>query len=122
MIENNKGVSLIIIILGVIFFMIISLFVYQEFLSAKGEEDNINFSKIGNLLIDNPGFDVNTWYLSYETAGDPANNAKLLFDGESICKNESNSCSYLFAGDRVDIKGIESNGIVLVKELKVVDN
>lgn len=120
MIETNKGVSLIIMILGVIVLMIIGLFVYQEFLSPKGEEDNINFSKSGNLIINNPGFDAGIWYLSFESQGASANSVKLLFDKESICRNENNSCSSLLAGSRVDIKGIENNGAVLIKELRLI--
>jgi hypothetical protein len=122
MFDANKGISLVIMILSVIVLMIMGLFVYQEFLSPIGGEDNINFSETGNLIINNPGFEENVWYLSYETSGVSAKSVKLSFDDDSICKNESNSCSNLIIGDRVDVKGVESNGIVLVKEIKLEDS
>jgi hypothetical protein len=122
MFDTNKGISLVIMILSVIVLMIIGLFVYQEFFSSKGGEDNINFSETGNLIINNSGFEENIWYLSYEVPGSSANSVKLSFSDDSVCKNESNSCSNLITGDRVDIKGVESNGIVLVKELKLITN
>ncbi len=122
MFNTNRGISLVIMILSVIVLMIIGLFVYQEFFSFKGGEDNINFSETGNLMINNPGFKENIWYLSYEVPGSPANNVKLSFSDDSVCKNESNSCSNLITGDRVDIKGVENNGIILVKELKLTTN
>jgi len=122
MIETNKGISLVIMILGVIFLMIIGLFVYREFLSSSGEESNINFSEEGNLIINNPGFEANIWYLSYEAVGNSANSVKLSFDQDSVCKNGSNSCLNLTIGERVNIKGIKSNEIVLVKELKTIAN
>jgi len=119
MFETNKGISLVIMIISVIVLMIIGLFVYQEFFTFKGGEDNVNFSKTGNLMINNPGFEENIWYLSYETKGSSANSIKLSFDDNSICKNETNLCSNLNIGERVDIKGVESSGVVLVKELKL---
>lgn len=122
MVETNKGISLVIMILGVIVLMIIGLFVYREFLSSNGEEDNINFSQEGNLIINNPGFENNIWYLSYEFSGSPANSAKLSFNEDSICKNASGSCSNLTIGERVNIKGIKNDEIVLVKELKAINN
>jgi hypothetical protein len=120
MVETNKGISLVIMILGVIVLMIIGLFVYREFLSSSGEENNINFSQEGNLIINNPGFENNIWYLSYESSGSPTNSAKLSFDKDSVCKSASGSCSNLTIGERVNIKGIRSNEIVLVKELKAI--
>lgn len=121
MFESSKGISLIIMILSVIFIMIIGLFVYQEFFSSKGGEENINFSRTGNLINNNPGFENNIWYLSYETPGAPANSVKLSFDEESFCKNGNNSCFNLSVGARVEVKGIEKGGNVLVKELEVLE-
>lgn len=117
MVETNKGISLIMSILGIIVLMIIGLFVYQEFFSTKGEADNVNFSEIGNLIINNPGFEENAWYLSYEISGVSANSVKLSFDEDSICRNETNSCSDLTSGERVEVRGLENNGMVVVREI-----
>jgi hypothetical protein len=119
MIEKNKGISLIIAILSVIVLIIIVFFVYQEFFSFKGEKENINFLKTGNLIINNPGLENNIWYLSYESQGSPAKLAKLSFDEDSVCRNKVDSCSELNVGERVDVKGVEKNGEVLVKEIKL---
>jgi hypothetical protein len=116
MLETNRGISLIIMILGVIVLTIIGLFVYWEFFSSTREEENINFAEEGNLLINNPGFMENVWYLSYESAGSSAKSAKLSFDEDSICNGEMN-CSNLVSGERVKIKGIENSGEVLVRKL-----
>jgi len=122
MLEANKGISLVIMILSVIVLMIIGIFVYWEFFSSSGEEENINFFKEGNIIINNPGFIGNVWYLSYENFGAPANSIKLSFDGDSVCKNENNLCSDLINGERVEIRGVENNGEVLVRELKLIES
>ncbi len=121
MIETNKGTSLVIIILSVIVLIIISLFVYWQFFSSTGEKENINFIEEGNIIINNPGFVENIWYLSYETVGAPANSVKLIFNEDSICENETNSCLDLTIGDRVEIRGLENNGEVLVKKLEKIE-
>lgn len=122
MLEANKGISLVIMILSVILLMIIGIFVYWEFFSSTGEEENINFFKEGNIIINNPGFIGNVWYLSYENSGAPANSIKLYFDEDSICKNENNLCSDLINGERVEIRGMENNGEVLVREIKLIES
>jgi hypothetical protein len=109
-------------ILSVILLLIIGFFVYWEFLSSETKKENINFFKEGNILINNPGFEEGIWYLSYETQGSPANSIKLSFDETSVCKNQKNSCLYLIAGERVEIRGIERNNEVLIKELKVLSD
>jgi hypothetical protein len=116
MLETNKGISLVIMILGVIVLTIIGLFVYWEFFSSAREEESINFAEEGNLLINNPGFAENVWYLSYESVGSSARSAKLSFDEDSVCNGEMD-CSSLVSGERVKIKGIENNGEVLVRKL-----
>ncbi|HNY35934.1 MAG TPA: hypothetical protein PLD14_01920 [Candidatus Pacearchaeota archaeon] len=121
MIEANKGTSLVIIILSVIVLLIISLFVYWEFFSSAGENDNINFFKEGNIIINNPGFIKDIWYLSYETKNSSINTAKLFFNKDSVCKNKTDSCLDLAAGESVEVKGVEKNGDVLVKELKLIE-
>jgi hypothetical protein len=120
MFELNKGISLVVMILSVIVLMIIGLFVYWEFFFFAEEKDNIDFSKEGNILINNPGFIENVWYLSYETPGAPANSVKLSFDEKSVCENQKESCLDLTNGERVEIRGIENNNEVLVRELKTI--
>jgi hypothetical protein len=119
--ETNKGISLVIMILSIILLMIVGLFVYWEFFTINSEGENINFFKEGNLMINNPGFMKGVWYLSYEFQGSPANSIKLSFDKDSVCKNETNLCSDLISGERVEIRGIETDGEVLVKELRKIN-
>lgn len=117
--ESNKGISLVIMILSIILLMIIGLFVYWEFFSNDNKEEDI-FFKEGNLMINNPGFIEGVWYLSYESQGNSANSIKLSFNENSICNNETN-CSDLVSGDRVEIRGVETNNEVLIKELRKID-
>jgi spore germination protein GerM len=85
------------------------------------QEMQVNFSRTGNLMINNPGLDKDTWYLSYETAGKPANQTKLNFDEKTVCLTESGSQNCLNldlnAGDRVSIEGAEKNGSVTISKL-----
>jgi len=122
MFRKEKGVSLIIAILSIIVLAIIGFFAYQQFFSHAGVDGNINFSRVGNLTINNPGTEENIWYLVYESPGSPANTAKLVFDNKSVCKNESNSCLDLIAGRRVNIKGIKNNNEALVREMEFLDS
>jgi|GEM_PF-1065730 hypothetical protein len=122
MIETNKGVSLVVMILSVIVVMIIGFFAYQQFFSHGGSKENINFSKTGNLVINNPGMESDVWYLIYEIPGSPAIPAKLSFDAKSVCKNQSNSCLDLIVGERVSIKGIEEGGEITVREMDFLDS
>jgi hypothetical protein len=120
MIETNKGTSLVIMILSVIVLVIIGLFVYQEFFTSTGNKQNINFIEEGNLVFNNPGLVENVWYLVYDTEGAAANNVKLIFDENSVCKNQT-SCSDLMIGQDVEIRGVKNNGEVLVKELRLTE-
>jgi len=118
----NKGVSLIMIALVAIVFIILGTFAYMQFFSKGSSEENINFSKFGNLVINNPGLDADVWYLVYEAPGKPAEMIKLSFDASSSCKNIGGSCLDLYQGERVSIKGISREGYVSVKELESLDN
>ena len=122
MIETNKGVSVVVMILSIIVVMIIAFFAYQQFFSHGSTEENINFSKTGNLVVNNPGMESNIWYLIYENLGSPAVSTKLSFDEKSICNKESSSCLDLIVGEKVLIKGIEENGTVLVRELELLES
>lgn len=120
MLETNRGISLIVTALSVMVVLIIGFFAYQEFFSHAGVKENINFSRTGNLVINNPGLEENVWYLIYETPGSPAATTKLSFDDKSVCKTQDESCLSLVVGDRVSVKGIEGDGKVLVRELEVI--
>jgi hypothetical protein len=120
--ETNRGVSLVVIVLSVIVVVIIGFFVYQQFFSHSGIKDNINFSRTGNLVMNNPGLESDAWYLSYENPGSPANVAKLSFDSKSSCRNQSNSCLDLIVGEKVSIKGIEDDGVILVREMEFLNS
>lgn len=109
-------------VLSVIVLAIIGFFVYQQFFTHAGTKENINFSRVGNLVINNPGLEEGVWHLVYETPGSPANAVKLVFDGKSNCKNQTGSCLDLIVGERVSVKGIENGGGVLVKEMEFLDN
>lgn len=113
---------MVVAILSIIVLFIIGFFTYQQFFSHSGTDGNINFSRPGNLTINNPGMEDNIWYLVYESPGSPANTVKLAFNDKSVCKNESNSCLDLITGRRVDIKGIKNDSEVLVREMKFLDS
>lgn len=113
---------MVIAILSIIVLVIIGFFAYQQFFSHTGADGNINFSRAGNLTINNPGMEENVWYLIYESPGSPANTAKLVFDDKSVCKNESNSCLDLITGRRINVKGINNDNEVLVREMEFLDS
>lgn len=121
MTEANRGVSLVVIILSVIVVMIMGFFVYQQFFSRGGRGESVNFSRTGNLVIDNPGMESGVWYLVYETPGSPANSVKLSFDSKSSCKNRDNSCLDLVIGEKVSVKGIKDGDDVKVREMEFLD-
>jgi len=122
MTETNKGVSLLVMILSVIVVMIMGFFVYQQFFSQNGKEPAVNFSRTGNLVIDNPGLEPGIWYLVYEAPGSPANSAKLSFDSKSVCRNQNNSCLDLVVGEKVSVKGIKDGDAVTVREMEFLDD
>ena len=113
---------MVVMVLSVMVLTIIGFFVYQQFFSHAGAEENINFSRTGNLVINNPGLEENVWHLIYETPGSPANTVKLIFNAKSVCKNQTGSCLDLIVGERVSVKGIDNGGGVLVKEMEFLDN
>lgn len=121
MIEANRRVSLAVIFLSVIVAAIICFFVYQQFFSAVGKKENVDFSRTGNLVLNNPGLESGVWYLIYESPGSPANSVKLSFEEESVCGNQGDSCLDLIVGERVLIKGIRTENTVLVREMKFFD-
>ncbi|MDD4531520.1 MAG: hypothetical protein PHH21_02315, partial [Candidatus Pacebacteria bacterium] len=112
----------VVMILSVIVVMIMGFFVYQQFFSQNGKKEAVNFSRTGNLVIDNPGMEPGIWYLVYEAPGSPANSAKLSFDSKSVCRNQNNSCLDLVVGEKVSVKGIKDGDAVAVREMEFLDD
>lgn len=91
-------------------------------------ESEINFSKSGVTVKNLPGLKSDQWYLLYEEPGKPALNAELQFDTESLCGNEERKtmCMLLSIsdygmknGEKVEIRGIEHDDVLKVRELIV---
>ena len=80
------------------------------------DENKIDFREKGNLVKNNPGMEIGTWYLVYEKPGQSALNKKLIFSAESKCTYEAITklCyeTQMVRGDRVFVAGeTEENGI-----------
>ena len=77
-----------------------------------------NFEKTGNLMIDNPGFEPNTWYLSYEVPGKAGLAVKLEFTESSMCSfaGQDALCyePSLSPGLNVTITGVKEDNTVTV--------
>lgn len=95
----------------------------------NGEHDaveEINFSKSGNLIRNNPGLRPNTWYLLYEQPGAAALSVILTFDDKSECYiGQSREMCGLASfqdgnGNAASVDGVsQSNGSVLVRKLVI---
>lgn len=84
------------------------------------EETSVNFSKEGNILEVDQG-----WELIYEEPGAPALRVRLVFDDNSICTKEGEEDQACFPvywqnGDRVTIKGMKTGEMVRVGEFKLI--
>ncbi len=81
------------------------------------------FAASGNLVKDTPGLVPNTWYLSYEEPGKPAQTMPLVFDAQSRCGVDggtTKTCDMSFdVGTRVTVSGELLTGAVRVRELQV---
>jgi hypothetical protein len=97
--------KLIIFLLCVV--LLIVIFVKVDFSS---KEEDINFVKTGNVVINNPGMEEDVWYLIYEEPGNPAKSVKLFFKEDPS----------IDVGDRITIEGIFDGEKVVVK--RIVDN
>jgi hypothetical protein len=84
------------------------------------------FSRVGNLTINNPGMTEDVWFLVYEGPGSPALTAELQFDGMSQCEvgGEVVVCdeSLFVPGQRVDVNGEIQDEVVLVRNLVVISS
>ncbi len=91
---------------------------------GEGESSSVNFSKEGNLVINNPGFEKNRWYLLYDEPGSAGASVKLFFDDSSSCAKMS--CEKILTqdliGSRVKVKGNREKREVLVREIIFLEN
>jgi hypothetical protein len=121
------GAAIIIFLAGIV--------AYFNFFRSDSSEDNnppskieINFTRTGHLVKDNPGLKPGTWYLLYEMPGSPALTAELKFDSNSLLfvndKSQPYDESLLYQGFPVTIEGVMKDSVVLVvylNELSDVD-
>jgi hypothetical protein len=98
-----KKLIIFLLCVALLIFIFIKVDIYEE-------EENINFVKTGNVVINNPGMEEDIWYLIYEEPGNPAKNVKLSFEEEPN----------IDIGDRVTIEGMFDGEKVFVK--RIVDN
>lgn len=84
----------------------------------------INFVKTGSLVKNSPGMETDRWYLVFEEAGQPALNAILIFDEQSLCDGVKCQTDKFVAGQSVKISGVkdENSKTVLIKKLEVVQS
>lgn len=75
--------------------------------------------KTGNIVINNPGLEKDTWYLVYEEEGSPALSVELIFGEDSLCQNSlcDDFLSEEMIGCRVKIEGELTGNAVKVKNL-----
>lgn len=85
----------------------------------EGIQEGIPFNESGVLIMNNPGFKQDIWYLAYESPGMPGLNAELVFDDETECFSgeESISCDDLHAGLQTEIQGMIVDSTVKVNTL-----
>lgn len=80
-----------------------------------------DFSKTGNLIRNNPGFEPDVWFLSYEEPGKPGLNARLELADCSSCtvSGVATPCEELALenGTRVTVTGVTEENGVLVRTL-----
>jgi len=93
-------------------------------------EETLGFNEEGNIMINNPGFEQGSFYLSYGKPGQAGLFKKLIFDEDSICiKDEELNCNELisiktkedWSGKRVEVKGSEVEDGVKVERLKFLE-
>lgn len=89
-------------------------------------ESDINFSESGTSVKNLPGLENDRLYIIYEEPGQPALRAELAFDEDSLCGDGKTKivCMALSISDyglangrAIEVRGIESDGIVTVREL-----
>ena len=106
------------VLLFIIVIAVIGAGAYYFFFASKGEVKEINFSETGNLVIDT----LDNWYLVYEKPGAPALSVVLNLTGKTKCfeGDMQKKCSTLAVeeGERAEVRGYESEGMVEVSEIR----
>ena len=81
----------------------------------------LSFNQTGNLTQNSPGQSDGSWFLSYETPGNPGLSVQLIFDGSSVCKLGETAVpcqnADLKTGARVSVEGQQAGNVVVVKTL-----
>lgn len=94
---------------------------------GEDQEQEINFTKTGNLTKNNPGAEEGVWYLVYEETGSPGLSTKLEFTDESDCElfDTQGKCTDLVTderiGTRVRVEGYKDDDSVEVVSLEEVE-
>jgi hypothetical protein len=114
---NRKILLLILIILIA---AVVAVLIFDR-PKKEGEILPTNFSEIGNLIRNNPGFVTDAWYLSYEKPGQSGLSVELSFDSESRCNGSTCAVSKFPEGSRVTVQGQKENNRVLVTSLEMID-
>lgn len=107
-------------IIGSVLLLILAIATAWYFFSMQKPAVAAEFSKDGNIIKDNPGFEHGIWYLSYEIPGASGLAKKLVFDAQSLCGTSSNltSCDISFSqGQRVHVEGLETDDSIKVRTL-----
>jgi len=128
---KNKGnaVNILLILVSVMAVAGIMVFFFKEVrpqlknLGSETVQNLSNFSETGYLVINNPGLDKNTWYLSYEKIGQPVIVIKLVFSKNSVCKEKTGKegeCqpSNFAVGTKAKVEGDKTLGFVTVNRLE----
>ncbi len=95
----------------------------------EGEEETAGFSETGNIVINNPGFEEDVFYLSYEKPGQVGLSEKLIFNEDSSCvKEQEVNCNETipenredWSGKRVKVDGSETEEGIIVEKLEFLD-
>lgn len=88
------------------------------------QEPVYTFDHKGTLSRNNPGLTPGMWYLVYEMPGQPAIPVRLWFDDDTLCidgeKKAPCERSVFEKGLKVQIRGIDENGAVNVREMELL--
>ncbi len=78
-------------------------------------EITVNFTQVGTTIRNNPGFKPDVWYLSYEKPGQPALSVELDFNSVAAPYID------LTVGQRVEVKGMLHDSVVVVQSITPVE-
>jgi hypothetical protein len=98
----------------------------QEQMGSENSAEVYEFEHEGNLTFNNPGMRPDVWYIVYDEPGAPGKFQELLFTEVSECiraQGVSTICdlSLFTPGDRVLVRGNNTENAVVVSELEFVE-